>query len=535
MPEEGVETIVAALRRVAARDRRRAAVVSPGGRLNYGDLDDLSDAAAKGLLAVGLRPGDRVVFLVPPSAAMMVAAFAVAKAGLVPVLVDPGMGLPQVRRCLAEAEPVALLGVPRAVWAGYFLGWGGRGLRWRIAVGGWAPPGALRWRKVLAAGRSAARELPEISPEDQAAIAFTSGSTGPPKGVIYTHGMFVSQAELLRQAFDLQPGEVDLATFPLFALFDPYWEMTAVFPRMDFTRPGRADPREIARAMVENRVTHMFASPALLDRFGAWAAARGLSFPAVRRILSAGAPVGARILRTTLRLLQGEAEVYTPYGATEALPLSSIGARERLALGDRPGFGICVGYPLTGVEAEIIRITDEPVEEWDPGWRVETEEVGELVVWGGNVSPGYFRRPDADRAGKVRRNGRIGHRMGDLVRRDGAGRWWFCGRKSHRVLTPQGPIFPVTLECIFNAHPGVRRCAVVGLGDGPVREPVLCVEGVPRSRQEGLGRELLQLAAAHPLAAQIRRVFFFGRFPVDARHNAKIRREVLAEWVRRRA
>lgn len=535
MREERAETIVAALRRAAARDGRRLAVVSPRGRLNYVELHDLSEVAAKGLLALGLRKGDRVVFLVPPSPEMMVAAFALAKAGLVPVLVDPGMGLSQLRRCLAEAEPVALLGVPRAVWAGYLLGWGGPGLRRRIVLGGPAPAGTVRWRSVLAAGRAATVELPQVAGDDWAAIAFTSGSTGPPKGVIYTHGMFVSQAELLRQAFGLRPGEIDLATFPLFALFDPYWGMTAVFPRMDFTRPGKADPREIARAITAHGVTHMFASPALLDRFGTWADERGLSFPTVRRVLSAGAPVSARILRTARGFLRAEAEVHTPYGATEALPLSSIEARERLALGDRPGFGVCVGYPLPGIEAEVVRITDEPVEQWDPALRVGPNEVGELVVWGGNVSPGYFRRPEADRLAKVLRNGRIGHRMGDLVRRDAAGRWWFCGRKSDRVLTPKGLVFPATLECIFNAHPQVRRCAVVGLGEGPLRDPVLCVEGVPRWRWGSLGRELLEMAAAHPAAAQIRRVFFFRRFPVDARHNAKIRREVLAEWVRRKA
>ena len=244
---------------VMARRRPHAlAVASPHGRdrqgrvsylhCTYRQLDQASDAVASGLRAVGVGPGVRTVLMVKPGLDFFVLTFALFKAGAVMVGIDPGLGVRRLGRCLAEAEPQAFIGIARAHLARTLLGWArptnrvnvlaGAG-HWRL--GAMHTLGSLRRR-----GLQAPTAAPATRPEDPAAVLFTSGSTGPPKGVLYTHANFQAQVRALREVYGIEPGEVDLATFPLFALFAPALGMTAVVPDMDFARPGRADPRKIA-------------------------------------------------------------------------------------------------------------------------------------------------------------------------------------------------------------------------------------------------------------------------------------------------
>lgn len=525
-------TIAASLTRTAEERPGAPALITPAGGLTYRELDDLSSRCAAALLSNGLNPGDRVAMMVRPGIAMVVLAFGLVKAGAIPVLIDPGIGWHHLGKCLKDAAPTGFVGIAAADWARLVLGWARTSIRWRVVVGGPGVPGSLPYRRLLRR-QSTVPRLPGSAHSERAAIVFTSGSTGPPKGVVYTHGMFQAQAAVLRQAFGIEPGEVDLATFPLFALYDAAWGATTVFPRMDFTRPGRVDPQSILSPIQRYAVTHMFGSPALLDRVGGYAAPRGIRLPTLRRVLSAGAPVGDAVLQQFSALLAREALIHTPYGATEALPITSIDHKERMQLGGpAEGRGTCIGRPLPGVRIELMAIDDGPQPEWSPAMALPPGVVGELVVWGDNVSREYWARPEADRLAKIRdKEGRIGHRMGDLAYRDGEGRFWFCGRKSQRVETTGGTLFTDCCEGIFNAHPEVRRTALVGVGTRPDQQPVLCVELIHGVRDRSRVRsELLALGARHPETAAIRTVLFHPGFPVDIRHNAKIFREKLAAW-----
>ncbi|MFQ5501439.1 MAG: fatty acid CoA ligase family protein, partial [Phycisphaerae bacterium] len=382
-------------------------------------------------------------------------------------------------------------------------------------------------------------EMAPTRPDDPAAIIFTTGSTGPPKGVLYRHGMFDAQVRILRDHYRIEPGEIDLPTFPLFALFDPALGMTAVIPEMDPTRPAHVDPEKIFEAVRDQKVTHMFGSPALLDRVGRMGEARGVKLPSLRRVISAGAPVPPVTLRRFGSMLDAGAEIFTPYGATEALPVCSIGSREILgetATVSERGGGTCVGRPVPGAELGVIEITDSPIEKWSDDLLLPPGTIGEIVVKGPVVTREYITSDSATRLAKIRDGLAVWHRMGDVGYLDERGRLWFCGRKSHRVVSPGGTLFTVPCEAIFNGHKLVRRSALVGVGKPPSQRPVICVEPergagrLSRSRRAGLIRELRDQAAGHDHTKLIETFLIHPSFPVDIRHNAKIFREKLAEW-----
>jgi olefin beta-lactone synthetase len=524
-----------------ARSRPDAcAVIFPRGnrRLTFRELDGMCDRIAHGLVRNGIARGVRTVVMVPPSPELFALTFALFKVGAVPVLIDPGLGVKNLKSCIGEAEPLAFVGIPKAHVARLLFGWGKGSLRTLVTVGprlGWGG------KSLTALCDTAERDLSfPVSPTesgDTAAILFTSGSTGPPKGVVYTHGNFAAQVDALRRVYGIEPGEIDLPTFPLFALFAPALGMTAVIPEMDFTRPGSVDPEKIVSAVRDHGVTTMFGSPALINRVGRYGSERGIRLPTLRRAISAGAPVPAAVLERFSKMLEPGVEIFTPYGATEALPVCSIGSGEILnatrAVTDSGG-GVCVGKPVEGIRLEVIGISDEPVPFWHDDLRLPRGTIGEIVVQGAQVTAGYYNRPEADRLAKIAdpATGGFFHRMGDLGGIDEEGRVWFCGRKSHRLETEVGPFYTIPCEAVFNTHPDVFRTALVGIGARGEQRPVLCVE-LENGRtvdREKVRSELIAIAAAHIHTQPIADILFHPAFPVDIRHNAKIFREKLAVW-----
>lgn len=517
----------------AARPDAKAMVfVKEGRTLTFRELDADADRVAAGLRAHGVLPGMRTAVMVRPGPDFFAVAFALFRLGAVPVLIDPGLGRKAFGRCLNEAAPEAFIGIPLAHAARLAFGWAPTA-RLKVVVGGFGYPGAPTLDCVRGLAGDGPFAAADTKADDTAAILFTSGSTGAPKGAVYTHGNFAAQVELLRERFAIEPGEVDLATFPLFGLFDPALGMTAVIPDMDFTRPGSVEPRNIVGPVLEYGVTNLFGSPALLDRVSR--AAGRTKLPSVKRVLSAGAPVSPGILVRTQEMLVGGAQVHTPYGATEALPVAAIGSEEILdetAEETKRGRGTCVGRPVPGVEVSLIKVTDAPLPEWSEDLRAAPGAVGEILVRGPQVTRSYHARPEADALAKVRfPDGSVGHRMGDLGRFDEKGRLWFYGRKSQRVETSMGPMYTDCVEGVFNAHPKVRRSALVGLGERGAQRPYVVVE--PEAghwKAENLRGELLDVAALNEVTKCVADVLFHVRLPTDIRHNAKIQREQLALW-----
>ncbi|MBL8300501.1 MAG: AMP-binding protein [Rhodanobacteraceae bacterium] len=513
----------------------RSSELPPYHDIGYAELDAASDHSAAALAAAGITRGMKTALMVRPGRELFVLMFALFKLGAVPVLIDPGIAKRALRQCLDEAAPEAFVGIPLAQVARIVLGWARRSVRIVVTVGGPFRWGGQRLQQLRERVPKQPFAPVPTRPDELAAILFTSGSTGVPKGVEYLHRHFLAQVELLREAFALQPGHVNMPTFPPFALFDPALGSTSVIPDMDPTRPASADPRKLVAAIERYGVDMLFGSPALLDTLSRHCERYGVRLGSLRRVISAGAPVAPAILARLRPWLDPAAEIYTPYGATECLPLAVIESAELLqhtrAATER-GAGTCVGRPLAANTVRIIAIGDEPIVDWGSVRELPVGEIGEITVAGPTTTEAYHARPAATALAKIRDGARIVHRMGDLGYFDAQGRLWFCGRKSQRVRTAQGDLYTEQAEPIFNAIAGVRRSALVGVGTPGAQQPVIVLEleADAADAAERIEAEARNLAAAFAHLRTITQVLFHPRFPVDIRHNAKIGRETLARW-----
>jgi acyl-CoA synthetase (AMP-forming)/AMP-acid ligase II len=504
----------------------------------YSELNELSDCYARGLHEYGITPGTRTALMLTPGLDFFAVFFALFRAGAVPVLIDPGIGMKSLKQCLAEAEPKAFIGVTKAHFARKILGWAKESCELLVSAGPSFGLGGITLKKLREMGIAAGGEIMHsVKPDDMAAILFTSGSTGVPKGVVYRHRHFNAQVEMLRDTFNIQPGEVSLPTFPPFALFDPALGMTTIVPDMDPTRPAEADPAKLVNAINKYKVTNIFGSPALLNTLSRYCVDQKIRLESVTRVISAGAAVPVSTVRRMQNSLYQDAEIHTPYGATECLPVSSISASEiddRMVDRIESGDGVCVGKPVEPNRVRIIKISEMAFNDISETTEMPFGMPGEITVSGPSCTDSYWKRDaDTEIAKFSDEAGNTWHRMGDVGIMDGSGRLWYCGRVSQRVETGKETLYADQCEAIFNQHPDLVRSAVVGVGPRGRQTPVLCIEVAGKLSPVDTERvhfDLLQLAQAHPITKSIRTVLFHPGFPVDIRHNSKIGREELAQW-----
>lgn len=514
----------------------------------FQSLDDRSSTIARGLIAWGVRPGMRLVSLVPFGAGFIELVFSLMKAGVTVVLIDPGMDRKHLVSCLQEIHPDGFVGIPKAQAIRSLLRHRFPSARWNVTVGRRWFWGGKTLAQIIQLGQrddaTADRTtLPTITSDDEAAVIFTTGSTGPPKGVAYTHGTFHAQIDRIASRYHIQPGSRDLACFPLFGLFDAVMGVTTIIPDMDPTRPAEVDPRKLIAAARQWEIDQAFGSPALWRTVTRWCQehATGRPFPTLRRVLSAGAPVPAETLASLRRLIHEEAEIETPYGATEALPIASIESRTVITEtgpAARKGKGVCVGTRFDGVQWKVIEIQDDEIRTLAEINELPTGKIGELLVTGPMVTRHYVTRTEQNRLHKVADGERLWHRMGDVGYLDEEDRFWFCGRKAHRVVGADRTFFTVPCEAVFNVHSDVEKCALVGRGPIGNQTPVIVVQPSPlsiasnESERDGLIESLRNLATRNPLTQRIGDFVIRDRpLPVDVRHNSKIFREKLTSEV----
>lgn len=537
--------MAAFIRQKAAETPHKRAVVVPAGRDRFGrvaytgmtfrQLEEETNRFARGLNRIGIRRGTKTVVMIKPGIEFFTAFFALCKVGAVMIMIDPGIGLKSLKTCIGEAQPEAFIGVSLAHALRVIMRWSPDTIKTCVTLGPKLFWGGHKFHDLRHEDGS---EYPiEMLPADEmAALMFTSGSTGISKGAVYTHGILTHQVKFLQEIYGFTTEDVDLATFPLFGLFDVCLGMTAVIPDMDASKPAKADPRKLIEAITDNGATFMFGSPALVDTLSRYGVENNIRLPSLRQVISCGAPARNDILQRFHRMLNDDAQIHTPYGATEALPVSSIGSR--MILGETAGEtdaggGTCVGFPIKQVQTRIIRITDEAIPEWSDDLVVKPGEIGEITVKGPIVTREYFCRPENTRLAKIREGNEVWHRMGDVGRIDALGRVWFCGRKTHRVEAADRVYFTIPCERVFNQHPKVFRTALVGVGEKGHQTPVICVElekGVHEINTETLVKELQEIGSRYDHTRAIKHFIIHSGFPVDVRHNAKINRETLAEW-----
>lgn len=552
--------VAALLSEWAAREPDRAAVIayhrqatSPDSARSYSfqQLDDDSSAVALGLRSIGAKPATRLAMAVPVGFDFISLVFACFKAGIVPIMIDPGMGRKNLIGCLAEAQPEGFLAIPKAhairtilrhkfpqaklnVTVGRKLFWGGSTL------------GQLREQFLpeVQRDRAAVRDqLCQSEPNDPAAIIFTSGGTGVPKGVYYRHGNFAGQVRQIQERYGIEPGGTDVACFPLFALFNAGMGATTVLPDMNFSQPAKASPQHLVELIEKHKANQAFASPAVWRNVGKHCAKHNIKLPTLKRVLAAGAPVSPDVLQAMKNCLPDDGDIHTPYGATEALPVATNSAT--VVLGEtvratRAGKGTCVGNRFSGIEWKVVEIVDGPIGTINEAKEVPAGTIGELIVQGEVVTQSYFNRPQATAAAKIADGDTFWHRMGDTGYLDEQDRFWFCGRVAHRVLSANGPMYTIPCEALFNNHPAVFRSALVGVGKPGQQVPVIVIELEEESQRDGktnwddIRKELAEIAAADPLAQEIQHILPHPSLPVDIRHNVKIFREQLSVWATKR-
>lgn len=531
---------IAAVLQVVAADRgAEIALVEKKGsgyrRYTFSELDNHRLDFAARLQGADIGPGDRVMLMVRPSMEFIALTFALFSIGAVVILIDPGMGYRNLLRCIQSVQPDILVSIPRGVllsrlFPGLFVN-----VRKRICVGRSFGLGLLG-DSLTALKAAVDRKDFEAATDDLAAVIFTTGSTGPPKGVQYTHGIFHAQLRLIKEYYGIGPGEVDQPAFPLFALFSTALGARAVLPDMDPSRPAQVDPEKFIRTLVDEQVTYSFGSPAIWNVVGRYCLEEGIKLP-VKKVLMAGAPVSGELVRRVGKIIADDGEIYTPYGATESLPIASITGREIIHNCwplTRKGRGVCVGRPLPGITIHIIKPSEDPISDWQQVNKLDPGEIGEIVVKGAVVTRAYDHNPGETQMAKIPDGKTFRHRMGDMGYFDSAGRLWFCGRKAHVVHTAEGPLYSICCEGIFNTHPQVIRSALVGIGKPGAQSPVLLVEKKEGAGESNLSAELETLAKEYELTQNISTFLVHRGFPVDIRHNAKIFREKLALWAERR-
>ncbi|WP_220505705.1 fatty acid CoA ligase family protein [Microbispora sp. H10830] len=521
-----------------------------GGRtpaaVTYGQMSRSVDRTVAVLAGAGIRPGMRTGLLVPPGPDLGALAVALVRLRAVPVLVDPGLPLDAIKRCLLQAAPEAFIAIPAVQLARRLLGWT-PDVRVSITVPSRRPRGSACPSDTGPSGEPGRWHPagPPAGPDDLALIAYTSGSTGPPKGVPLRHRHLAAQLDLLGALGTVEPGTPVLSTFAPFALGAAAFGATVVIPDMDPRRPVRADPAALVADIRRYRVAGMFAAPALLDRLARHCAARDLVLDTLCDVVSAGAPLPMPVMDRLRGCLRDDARMLSVYGATECMPVAAIESRllAEHAEATAAGAGTCLGPPLPGTEVRVIAVSDDPIERWSEDLVVPPGTIGEITVAAPTVSDPYLDDPEATALARIGDGDRTWHRMGDVGRFDEQGRLWFAGRKSERVRTVGGDLYTDQVEPVFAAVPGVRRTALVGVGPAGAQRAVLIVECESGSRggsrvkarmKARVKAEILDVAACRPHTAELREVLFHPGFPVDARHNSKIRRHELAVWAARR-
>ncbi len=533
---------------VAKKDPTRIAIIEPDGydshgkrkyrRYTYARLSEDAESIVEGLRKMGIHEGTRIVSMTPPTYETCVFALALQRIGAVALMIDPTVGYFNVAERLNRIKPEAFIGTPLAHLGRSVFGWGARFPKKSIVINGFFP-GA----KTLASLKGQVPKVlsqPNVTPDDPAVILYTTGSTGPAKPTLYLQRNYSELYRVVHKSWRFTPNQeppVDMAIFPAFFLIALTAGGTMVVPPINFPEPpGKTKPQSLLEVINDCKVQTCFASPVILENMARYAVEHKIKTPSLKRIIGGGAPIYKRVNKALLEMMGDQGEVFSNYGATEAMPSTEMSGKEALEetfpLTDQ-GHGVCVGRPFEGVELRIVALQDGAVDSIDKTTEMPKGKIGEILVRGKHISLSYFMEPESTRKNKIPDPSGQWHRLGDAGYIDEKERLWVCGRVSQRVKAKEGPLFSLLAEPIFDTHPLVHKSGLAGVPKGNTEVPVICVELVPninKNQHDKIRKELLELAGRYESTNRIKHILFIDKLPVDPRHNSKIERPKLVQW-----
>lgn len=487
----------------------------------------------RGLLALGLTPGKRIIMLLSPGHDFLAFSFAIMACGAVPVFIDPGIGIEKICSCIEDVEASGCIISPKAQLLVLLK----RSLfkKMHILVNASRIPLGFGTTLDFFSGFSAAStQISEYPPSATGLIAFTSGATGTPKGVIFSNQMLAAQLEILKDTFGLSGGKADLPLLPIFSLYGSSAGVTSVFYPGDPGRPLDLNPAQLCKVIRDLEIETSFGSPTIWSKIALFAAGQASELKSLKKVFMAGTSVSAKVIEQ-VKSVCPQAQIYTPYGATEALPLTLSPASELSEQNEKSisGMeGIPVGKVLAGIDFKVIRIVEGTIAKLSDIEELAAGEIGELIVSGKNISREYINNPQANARFKIHDSDSIWHRVGDACYLGSDKKIYYCGRVAHSITRLGFPtVYSEPVEIIFNRHPKVRRSALISVGEAT--SAAIAVEPYPEFFPDSQAAfndfvaELKQTAISCSYTAEIKDFFFFHNFPVDARHNAKIFRDQL--------
>jgi len=525
-------------------------------QVSWRRLSDRVNRIAAGLSAIGVRKGQRVSLLVPPGPTLTAVVYACLRIGAVIVVADAGLGVKGLTRAVRGSWPDVVIGEAPGLAAARTLGWPGV----RISTAQLPKVSAATLgvsyslRDLITLGTDT--PLPaEPRSGDDAAILFTSGSTGPAKGVVYRHGQLSALRDVLASHFEVTSDTGLVTGFAPFALLGPALGTRSVTPEMDVSAPRTLTARAVAAAVEASGASMVFLSPAailnVVATAGELTAQDRSELERVHSFLSTGAPISAELL-ASVGTIMPNATAHSPYGMTECLLVTDITLDGiRAAVGDA-NTGVCVGTPIgenqlrisaldehgaatgapsaqPGVLGEIVVSAPHLKDHYDRLWLTDREAARETTVETDAAASAEATDATAAPAAPDAR----WHRTGDVGHLDELGRLWVEGRLPHVIVTATGPIAPVGAEQDVEAVTAVRRAAVVGVGPHQLRQAVAVVETVSPTRRPGLTSPELTAAVRESTSLPLVAVLTVPDLPTDIRHNSKIDRSRLSVWAER--
>ena len=467
----------------------------------------------------GVKEKDRVIMGFRPSIEFIVNVFALFHMNAVPIFIDSGLPFKNLLNCIKGINAKAIIGSKKTFLVSKIFKKSFKDIELFLT------PNLNLHKK-----QSPYSEKISISENDLAAIVFTSGSTGAAKGVLYTHKMFLTQIDILKSSYNINKNDIDMSLFPLFSLFALCMEVPTVILDIDFARLLKNNPKKILHCIKEKNVTLSFGSPTMWNKIADYCIQNKQSFHNLEKIIMAGCAIPHKLLKKIYqyKLLSGKEKIFITYGATESLPVTSIEGKEILSYSHEKsnlGHGTCIGKAISNdIDIQIIKISD------DSSYEFETREIlapdmhGEIIISGDIVSPAYF---NLGKKGKLFQGEKIWHRIGDIVYKDKNNYYWISSRKEDIIYHRNEILFTTECENIFNNHPAVYRSALIKIKE----KPTILIEIYKKEKKywAKIHKELLEIAQKNSKTKNIKNIQLHKKFPVDIRHNAKIKRDILTK------